>query len=813
MPRNPRLKVSLLVIAVIIQFPFSSFGQQPIDLTGVWQGEFHIPGNSALIERYFQKNAAGRYSGVNILHWRKNGDNAPYLSGGPSIRTVKKVFVARLDGNTLYEAEVDTVESTPTSGGMLGSGKVQVVNDNGTMEIKPMGTDGGATVRLVSATFPDKYRQYLVDESTFRIDHIGMTTTDGSQGIKFNDRAQLTVALSNHAPVNFKNLTVRLTTSETENGLENYKDMKAEFALGRNANRNYGILLSTNFGVPADSLHFMLTISSGNVLIAQKPFALATDPFFKSAEVKVPSYTSSRLLATGAYYGFSNTPYTGVAKSLEPLVAAGDKMAGMWKAVFLSMGFGEYKIDEESGYAIGKPCISEVEEKARAGDAEAIYLMFYACQMGLEGESANAVSVSFLQKAATAGFKPAVYDYALQSVWRKDYAAAFDYLMKSYGMGVKKSAVLIGSMYERGLSVSNDIDSALYWYKAGEAFGDPDAQLALANVVAKGYGNTPPDIHKALELTTAAAAKNCTDAMIFNGTVYYDGKSGVQRNILTAIKWYKSAADQGDRQAMLALGGVYMAGGPGVEKDEHSGLFWIKKAAVLGSPKAMVVLSKCYNQGVGGENNVIAGRYWYNQAALNGYAQPDATGINAGVNNFMNFWKYADFTPSYIYVNEYGEKVADGDDGLMNGLFSGIGGAMMSYYGNHQQLIDGLEFIAKKGGVKIYGGTVSSHFISNLSLKQGQTVNIRSYGIVSTGMMSGPATADGLGNAWAEYRIVRDIPCSAVMAGVKESQWKFIGQHGVYTAPKDGPLLFALNAIDYANYKGYFDITVEVPDN
>ncbi len=66
-------------------------------------------------------------------------------------------------------------------------------------------------------------------------------------------------------------------------------------------------------------------------------------------------------------------------------------------------------------------------------------------------------------------------------------------------------------------------------------------------------------------------------------------------------------------------------------------------------------------------------------------------------------------------------------------------------------------------------------------------------------MFSGPANADGLGPNWPEYRIIKDIPCSAVMGAVKDTKWQFIGQHAFYTAPKDGPLVLALNAIDYRN--------------
>ncbi len=70
-------------------------------------------------------------------------------------------------------------------------------------------------------------------------------------------------------------------------------------------------------------------------------------------------------------------------------------------------------------------------------------------------------------------------------------------------------------------------------------------------------------------------------------------------------------------------------------------------------------------------------------------------------------------------------------------MLGSLFGSAMERYSHIQELINGLEFIQQKNGCKIYGGTVSSYVISNLNLKQGQTVNVKAYGIISTGMMSG----------------------------------------------------------------------------
>lgn len=810
------LRAAALASALALCFffqPVAGFGQN--DLSGVWRGERHMAGQTALWEMNLAQTGENSYTGITVLYWRKNGDQTPY----ETIHPIKKFFLAKLESNSMLKiVEMDTLEMDPKVGFAIGRGEMKLQQGSQGPELvtpkDPPGSVNFARIVHTSEPFPAAFAKYVVKDPNFRIDAISVVTPDDKKTLVANEKVRINISVQNTIPINFKNLTIRLTTAEKDNGIEHGGDLHTNFNLRRNTNdQPPSVLIATNFLLPRGGIHFTATISLEDVVLATGTLTVPTDAFFQTDQVAVPAAGSPRMQALAGYFGYGSAPYSVIPAKLDPLAAGGDKIATMWKAVCLSMGYGGYKIDEDEGYNLGLSCIKAVEDKARQGDAEAIYLLFYACQMGLEGESAKGIAGSFLEKAAVADLRPAVYDEGLQYIWHKNYPEAFKWLVKSYEMGDRKAAMVIGMMYERGLSVGTDVDSAMTWYKRGMAFGDPDALLCYAKLCTKGIGNTPPDVGKAIGLAKEAAAKNCTDAMIFIGKVYLDGNQGVTQDIPAAIKWFKAGAELGDRQAMLALGETYVADIPGMTKDLHSGLFWIKKAAEAGSPKAMLVLARAYIDGSIGEKNVILGRYWYNQAVQNGYAQADQTAFNAQRESFLNFWKYADFSPSYVYVNEYGNQVGTSDDGLLNGLFSGLMGAMFSYYGNQQQLIDGLEFVERKNGYRIYGGTVSSHFLSTLVLKQGQAVAIRAYGIVSTGMMSGPATADGLGNAWAEYRIIKNIPCSAVMATVQNNNdWKFIGQNGMYTAPQDGALAFALNAIDYRNYKGYFDLVVRVPE-
>ena len=782
------------------------------DLSGSWVG---YQTNGQLIMHYelnLKKVGDNYYSGYDYCRWEKNANGMPMQYNGSAVPSAKKVFLASFKDGYLNVSEISNIEKGSWD---LLNEKFKLSDNHGvTVFVNGDGNNGQRTFSLKrTGDYPVDYLKYIISSPALKVDTVNYRNRDLAAAIGYNEKGELEFTVRNNTAIDFKGLKTMLAV-ETDNAGIDFKGSDAiSFDVPGSNQTIVDVPIASNFMLPAGMVKIRLTVySNGNPLV-DKDFSLDAHGFFKTANVTVPSYASTRMRAVSGFYGLNSTLYKSVPLALDPVVASGDKIAGMWKAVFLSMGYGEYKIDESLGYSIGKNSLKTIENSARNGDAEAMYLMFYACQMGLEGEAGKSFAPVLLEKAANAGFKPAVFDYSGQMIINKDYTGAFTNFSKSYDLGVAKAATIIGQMYEKGLSVTPDIDQAVQWYKKGMAFGDPDATLCYAELVSKGVDNTPPNISKALELATAAAAKNCTPAMIFIGKVYADGKKGIPQSFPMAIKWFKSAADLGDRQAMYELGQAYITSKHGMTKDENSAIFWLKRAAELGSPGAMVMLADCYKEGTFGEKDVIAERFWYNQSVLSGFAQADGTGVNATRQSFMDFWKYADFSPSYIYVNEYGEKVGDGDDALENGFMTGIFGAMSSYYLNQQQLIDGLEFIHKKNGFKIYGGTVSSKLISNLFLKKGETIHIHSYGIISTGMMSGLANADGLGNAWAEYRIVQDIPCSAVMAGVTDGPWRFIGQDNTYTAPKDGALVLGLNGIDYSNYKGYFDLVIEVPEN
>lgn len=802
--------------AAVLNFndkPANQFTSSSIDdISGTWEGE---ESNGNLIMYYklalvhLNNNT---YSGYDYCLWVKNIDHKPINTNSGMMPNAKKSFLGTFNNSELSFTEIQALENSKWG---LVSEKFKFVDDNGSPAIINDNNQGARKLYLkrTGTSFPQSELNNVINENSLQIINPVFKNSNHEALLEYNDHGQLILSVKNTSGIDLNNVKGQITTTETKNGILDYDKLYGTFNIQKNTETSLPLNINTGYSVPSGQEHFNIVFTYNNMTLAQKTIEVPTKSFYKTVTFTSPGYSSPRMQAIGGYYGLSNISYSDVSKKLEPLIASGDKMASMWKAVFLSTGRGQYKLDENSAYNIGKNNLKFVEEKARNGDVEALYLLFYASQIGLEGETAKALSYDFLAKSASTGFMPAVYDASWNDSKQKDYSTAFQSFQKLYNDGVKKAANIIGMMYEQGFGVNKDVATAIEWYKKGIAFGDPEAMLSMANIYSKGFENTPPDALKGISLATQSAAKNCPDAMVFLGRKYVDGKQGVQKNIATALKWFKQGADLGDRKAMLALGEVYISNEAGITKDEQLGLFYIKKAAELGSPKAMMLLWGIYSKGTMGSTDVIAARYWYNQAVINGYAAQDATGRNAQAQTFLDFMDNADFSPSYVYVDEYGDEVGDSGDGLLNGMFSGVLSSCFGYYGNQQQLIDGLEYLYMKNGNKIYGGTVSSNFVSNLYLKQGQIVYIQSYGTVSTGMFSGLATADGLGNSWQEYALIKGIPCSAVMAEIKDGNWQFIGQKNSFTADKDGPFVFALNGIDYRNYKGYFDIVVEVSEN
>ena len=806
-------KVSfLLITAALLHIcaPPLSYGQESIsDLTGVWRGT-QINGNLLMYyEICLTKIGKNEYSGVDYCRWQRNLNNEPIRNKG-ELPHAKKIFLGKFDGSVLWFSEIGNIEQS--NWGLLDE-QLRLFDNNGTPELWDNDKSQPARkfhLTKIEDSFPEEYHKYSDFSSFLRINDCSYNNGSRATHLRYNESGRIEIEVENHSDIDFKKLEIVVSENDADNLSRQNNDEEKYFILKSNEKQLLSKDFNTGFSFAGDSIHLLISLVVNGVNLFSKDLQLSYEPFFKKRPSTTGIYSSPSMKAVGPYYGFIDSTYHEVAKSLDLLEASGDKIAMMWKSIFLYKGIGGYKPDELKALNLGKESLNAVENKARMGEIESIHLMYYACQMGLEGRKSKQTGAIFLDLAVRADFRPALYDQALQDYINKNFEECNTMIIRSFQSGVRKAAVIIASMYEKGYYVQKNIDSALVWYNKGINFGDPDALYHCAILYSHGE-DVSTDLNRSFDLATKAANKNCPGAMFYLANLYFHGMGDIPPNIPLSIKWFQQAAEYGDLEGMYAMAVIYTDGDlPGIVKNERTAFSWAKKAAELGQSQAMKMLSKFYEEGNVVGKNIIKSRYWFNQCVLRG--EENRQNANTNTVDLLNIWRYADFSPTYYYTDSYGNYLGDGDPDLFGGLLTGFLGSYFESRMRTQPMINGLEFIQNKNEKRIYGGTITSQFTSGLELRKGQIISIKAYGTVTLGWMLSNIPADGIDNPfYAIYSILPTLPHGAVMAGMNNN-WQFIGKSGVFMAPADGMLSLAINDADYSNNQGYFDIVIEVAD-
>ncbi len=161
----------------------------------------------------------------------------------------------------------------------------------------------------------------------------------------------------------------------------------------------------------------------------------------------------------------------------------------------------------------------------------------------------------------------------------------------------------LGSSYESGTSVKQDIAEAFRWYRRAAEGGLPEAQFKLGSSYEFGvYGRSgaiiKPNRDEAIMWYRKAAEQSDVKAEFRLGYIYASGMQS-QRNPAEALLWLHKAADQGDNEALYELGVGYEYGifGP---RDDAEALSWYRKAAEQGNKSAAYVIGQKYFDGTGG---------------------------------------------------------------------------------------------------------------------------------------------------------------------------------------------------------------------
>lgn len=165
-----------------------------------------------------------------------------------------------------------------------------------------------------------------------------------------------------------------------------------------------------------------------------------------------------------------------------------------------------------------------------------------------------------------------------------DQNDALDQLRLAADQGYAPAESSLGTIYQQGLIVAQDVPTAITWFKKAADQGDWIAQFSLGRIYFFG-GPVPSDTATARRWFEQAAADPRDSGASFYLGLLNDEGQGTPTNYPLAAKWYRQSAERGnpfamERLALLLLKGV--AGTSGQASREEAYVFLLV-AADLGN--------------------------------------------------------------------------------------------------------------------------------------------------------------------------------------------------------------------------------------
>ena len=159
--------------------------------------------------------------------------------------------------------------------------------------------------------------------------------------------------------------------------------------------------------------------------------------------------------------------------------------------------------------------------------------------------------------------------------------AAIQMLQKYAEEGTAQSQSKLAYLYDRGMGVEMNVESALKWYHAAAKQDDPTAlnNLGLMYLARKGVQNDP---NEALRYFKLAAEKGSSGAMDNLGEMYGKG-IGVPRDLAEAFKWFLMAAEYGHGLAKCKVGDFYRNGLGGTPQNNAQAYIWYSLGIAAGA--------------------------------------------------------------------------------------------------------------------------------------------------------------------------------------------------------------------------------------
>lgn len=206
-----------------------------------------------------------------------------------------------------------------------------------------------------------------------------------------------------------------------------------------------------------------------------------------------------------------------------------------------------------------------------------------------------------------------------------DHVTAFNEWKPLAAKGDPEAQYALGELYEYGLGVAKNIQTAIALYTKSAQKGNADAMIRLGYMHSSGHGFPRNHEKAAMWIGKAATkyregiAKGRPEDMYGLGMLYQTGRlPDGKPDFSEALTWLRKAAEQGYVPAYVEIGAMYSIGTEATPEDHSESAKWFRMAAEAGDAKSMVSLAHKYKRGEGVAPNAAKAAAWYRKAAEHG---------------------------------------------------------------------------------------------------------------------------------------------------------------------------------------------------
>lgn len=270
--------------------------------------------------------------------------------------------------------------------------------------------------------------------------------------------------------------------------------------------------------------------------------------------------------------------------------------------------------------------ISELQQKANDGDAQAQFELALCYANGTDVEKNTQLAFDWHRKAAEQGHVNAQFALGLYYLLGKDQMRhtqeIIEIVNKFLGQYLGEnvdSALDLAVSQARAINYSGGNNNlAFAWLKKAAEQNHTEANYWLGQCYLNGIGTAQND-ESAFERFWKAAEQEIAESQYSLACCYFEGK-GIKQNDELGLQWCKKAAERGIATAQYRLAQCYFDGDY-VEQNNELALSWLKKSAEKHYSKAQSRLADCYAQGIGVKKSDQQAYDWHTKAAISGHAK------------------------------------------------------------------------------------------------------------------------------------------------------------------------------------------------